>query len=198
MSDEPAEFEGEDEEPVELNLQPRTAPEVARRVIALILVSDRAFDMDSPPSSDWADVLGIPLLLSDQELAFFLDSTPTVQSIVDFTWRCEALVPLAWALGMIDEMPPLNQQVAWSEIGCMDVVFEDPKAFIATARLRPHDELKEMEGHLFHQHWRARDAQWRQVPAPEDLHPSIIHERRYAASWLVGWGDDWDEVPTDT
>jgi hypothetical protein len=198
VSDDAAKFGDDNEESAELDRRPRSAEEVARRVIALILVSDRAFNMDSPPSSDWADALDIPMLLSDQELSFFLDSTSTAQTVVNFTWRSEALVPLVWALGMIDEMPSLNQQVTWGDIGCMDVVFEDPRKFVATARLRPHDELEEMEGHLFHQHWRARDARWRQVPIPDDLNASIIHERRYAASWLVGWGDDWDEVPTDT
>jgi hypothetical protein len=194
----PAQFGDEDEEPVEVNLQPRTADEVARRVIALTLVVDRAFDADSPPNSDWAMALDIHSLLTEQERSFFFDPAPAQQAIVNFTWRSEALVPLMWALGRIDEMPPLNQEVGWGDLGTMNSVFEDPQAFIATARLRPHEEIETLEGHLYHQHWRVRDAHHRQVPVPEDLDASIVYERRYAASWLVGDGDDWDDVPTDT
>ncbi len=57
-----------------------------------------------------------------------------------------------------------------------------------------------MEQHLYHQHWRVRDAQLFGKPMPPELDPGIVYERRYGLSWLVGWGegDDWDEVPTDT
>lgn len=193
-----AEFGSDDEETVEVHLQPRTAEEVSRRVIALVLVSVRAFNIDSPPSTEWAKELGISSLLSEQEASFFSDPEPARQTVVNFTWRSEALVPLMWALGVIDEMPPLNQQVSWGDIGCMDPLFEDPQAFITSARLRPPEDIEALEADLFHQHWRVRDAQYRQVPVPEDLNASIVYERRYAASWLVGYGDDWDEVPTDT
>jgi len=65
-----------------------------------------------------------------------------------------------------------------------------------------------MESGLYHQHWRVRDAELVGIgqfleprpddPPIEDLDPSIVYERRYALSWLVGWGEDWDNVPTDT
>jgi hypothetical protein len=35
-------------------------------------------------------------------------------------------------------------------------------------------------------------------PPIDELNPGIVYERRYGLSWLVGWGDDWDNVPTDT
>lgn len=191
-------FGSDDEEAVEIHLQPRTAEEVSRRVIALVLVSIRAFNIDSPPSTEWAEELGILSLLSEAEASFFGDPEPAQQTIVNFTWRSEALVPLMWALGAIVEMPPLNQQVSWGDLGCMDPLFEDPQAFITSARLRPTEDLDALEEDLFHQHWRVRDARLRQVSIPEDLDASIVYERRYAASWLVGYGDNWDEVPTDT
>jgi hypothetical protein len=35
-------------------------------------------------------------------------------------------------------------------------------------------------------------------PHIEELNHGIVYERRYGLSWLVGWGEDWDNVPTDT
>jgi hypothetical protein len=65
-----------------------------------------------------------------------------------------------------------------------------------------------MESNLYHQHWRVRDAELVGIgkflepqpgdPPIEELNPGIVHERRYGLSWLVGWGEDWDNVPTDT
>lgn len=75
---------------------------------------------------------------------------------------------------------------------------KDPKAFIAQAQLRPAADIEAAEGELYQQHWRVRDAQLFNKPMPDELHPGVVYERRYALSWLVGYGDDWDEVPTDT
>lgn len=32
----------------------------------------------------------------------------------------------------------------------------------------------------------------------DDLDPGVVLERRYALCWLLGEGDNWDVVPTDT
>jgi len=74
----------------------------------------------------------------------------------------------------------------------------DPAKFLAAAQLRLPDELDALESDLYHQHWRVRDAHLRGVSTPSDLDASIVYERRRAMSWVVGWGADWDEVPTDT
>ena len=107
-------------------------------------------------------------------------------------------MPLVWALGLIDELPPLNSQFSWANSKALASVIEDPESFVLNAQLRPQEILKEAEADLYHQHWRVRDAQINGNTMPEDLDPGIVYERRYAASWLVGWGDDWDNVPTDT
>jgi hypothetical protein len=33
---------------------------------------------------------------------------------------------------------------------------------------------------------------------PKEINPGVVYERRYGLSWVIGWGEDWDEVPTDT
>jgi len=80
----------------------------------------------------------------------------------------------------------------------MKEAVRDPVAFQQNAKLRDDVEIAEMEQKLYHAQWQVRDAQLFKKPMPAGLHGSIVHERRYALSWLVGDGDDWDEVPTDT
>ena len=74
----------------------------------------------------------------------------------------------------------------------------EPSGFLADATLRPSEVLEDGEATLYHQHWRVRDAQIFGKKMPSELDPGIVCERRYALSWLVGWGSDWDDVPTDT
>jgi hypothetical protein len=88
---------------------------------------------------------------------------------------------------------------------------KEPAAFVDQARLRSAEEISEMENNLYHQHWRARDRELGlnvakrldlepqpRDPPIEDLNHGIVLERRYGLSWLAGWGEDWDHVPTDT
>ena len=35
-------------------------------------------------------------------------------------------------------------------------------------------------------------------PDIKSLNSGLVYERRYAMSWIVGHGDSWDDVPTDT
>jgi hypothetical protein len=179
-------------------LVPRTPQEAARRVIALIAVIDKAHNQTPEKLHKWVSKHNIDGYFSTEEAAFYRNPAPTHEQIINHTWRAEALVPLCWALGLIAELPPLNVQISWAEVPALWMAAKDPGKFIEEATLRPIESLKEEEENLYHQHWRVRDAQLNAKSMPEDLDPGIVYERRYAASWLVGWGDDWDNVPTDT
>jgi hypothetical protein len=71
---------------------------------------------------------------------------------------------------------------------------KDPQGFVRAAKLRRASELEAMEAALYRQHWRVRDALLAGKPVPRTLNPRIVCERRYALSWVVGWGDDWESV----
>lgn len=177
---------------------PQSPQDVAKRVLALLAVVDKAHNENADELNHWVSVHQIHKYFSPVELAFFNTEVPSEQEIQNQSWRAEALVPLFWALGQLDELPPLNVQISWDDIKEFDSVIDDPDAFILNAELRSNDILQEAEQHLYHQHWRVRDAELFGKPMPPDLQPGIVYERRYGASWLVGWGDDWDNVPTDT
>jgi hypothetical protein len=186
------------EEEEEIEIICRSSREVAERVVALISIVDRAFNQNPEKLDAWTKKSSIARYFTPLEKEFYDSQDSTDDDITNFSWRTEAVVPLLWALREIDSMPPLKQQIALAEIPATGRILQDPDSFIANAALRPQNELEEMEGKLYHEHWRVRDAQLFEKPMPDELHPGIVYERRYAASWLVGWGDDFDDVPTDT
>ena len=188
------------------DLTPRTSEEAAQRLLALLTVILKVHDPVRCVA--WMKKQNLEHLLSPAELAFVQNETPSEESRVAFSWRAEAMVPLLWALNGLAEMPPLNEQCQVSEFEMVKAALRDPQAFLSRARLRSPEQLSDMEANLYHQHWRVRDAEQMSVgkfleprpgdPPIEELNHGIVYERRYALSWLVGWGEQWDNVPTDT
>lgn len=182
------------------DLIPQTSVEIAQRTLALIAVVDLAHNEYPEQLLSWISQNSITDYFSEAEREFFYENEPSNQEITNFSWRAEAMVPLLWSLSRLPELPPLNSQIDWSKIECLSEILSNPTEFIQTAELRAIEEVHELEGFLYHQHWRIRDAQLFQKPIPDELHPGIVYERRYAASWIVGWDrqQGWDNVPTDT
>jgi hypothetical protein len=156
----------------------------------------------------WMKKHNLQQFLSPAEAAFVQEETPPEESRVAFSWRAEAMVSLLWALKALSEMPPLNEQFDVFEVEMVRAALKEPLVFVSNARLRDAQEIRDMESNLYHQHWRVRDAELVGIgkfleprpgdPPIEELNPGIVYERRYGLSWLVGWGEDWDNIPTDT
>src|SRR5262249_5656653 len=137
--------------------------------------------------------------LTESERAFVATLDPSQDLRVAFSWRAEALVSLLWALGHMGSLHPLNTQIDLGPlVALLQRAVRDPVAFIAASRLRPFTEIEDGESDLYHQHWRVRDAQLFGKPMPPERAREVVCERRYGLSWIVGWGDSWDSVPTDT
>jgi hypothetical protein len=188
----------EELEPDLEELHPRTARQVAERCLALIAVVGRSLGAPLDDTNKWIAKHDLAPFLTVAENAYLQDETPPRQMVVDFSWASEALAALLWALGGLNSLEPLNIEVDLSQIALFEAATKDPQAFLASASLRSEDALAEAEADLYHQHWRVRDAELFSKPMPPELHPGIVYERRYALSWLVGWGTSWDDVPTDT
>lgn len=184
----------------------KSAEQTAQRVLALLVVVGKVHDPEK--CAAWAKKYNLYQFLSPAEVAFVEEETPSEESRVAFSWRAEAMVSLLWALHAFSEMPSLDEQFDVFDIDMVRKALKDPFSFASTAQLRNTEEISEMEAHLYHQHWRVRDAELVGIgkflepqpdePPIEDLHPGVVYERRYGLSWIVGWGDDWDTVPTDT
>lgn len=187
-------------------LKPKSASQVAQRVLALLVTIGKVHDPVNCIA--WMKNNNLQQFLTPAELAFIQDKKPSEETRVAFSWRTEALVSLLWALGILPEMPPMNEEFDVFEVEGVRSVLKNPDEFVITARLRKESEISNMESYFYHQHWRVRDAELRGIgrhskrepsdPPIEELNPGIVYERRYGLSWLVGWGDDWDNVPTDT
>ena len=190
-----------------IELKERTSLEIADRLLALVAIVARAKKQEWV--GDWVLQFGIHDYFSNGERIFFAETEPTEQAIVDFSWRAEALVSLVWSLGGLDHMPPLTDQFWVLDTDFVAAAMKNPNSFRLSATKRPSEEIQEMEGFLYHQHWRVRDKQLGFNVGPgctfepgelpvDDLNPSVVCERRYGLSWIVGCGEDWDDVPTDT
>ncbi len=170
---------------------------VAERIIGLYAVVLKTKE-DTSDFYQWYQNKGIEQYLSVEEKEFMTTDKPNECDIIEFSWRQEALVSLLWATKLIDYMPALNQTFDIFSIKELPQILHNFEDFKSSIQLRSKDELDEMENELYNEHWRVRDAQLFGKEMPEDLDPDVVYERRYALSWLVGWADDWDNVPTDT
>lgn len=177
-------------------LTPRSAEEVAQRLLALLVVSGRIHNPED--SRKWMEDNELAPLLSPKEAAYMRDPSPPKQDHINFSWRSEAAVPLVWALKMIDAMPPLDQQFDLLSVKAVRETVSDPGWLLADPCIRPRDQITEQEHVLLESHWRVRDARLFGKPTPNGLHPGIVKERRQGMSWIAGWGSDWDNVPLDT
>lgn len=190
--------QNDDGEEEDEDITPRTAIEVAERIIALCAVTDKVFHRDDPNLNKWVDDYSIKEYLSSEEKYFFFNPMPSENVKMNFSWKVECLASLLWAINLIPEMPALNQEFDISAVRGIDLIYSNPTLFKQQVQLREISVLTDMEDYLYNAHWRVRDARLFEKEMPAELNPGIVYERRYALSWLTGWGDDWDDVPTDT
>lgn len=182
----------------------RSSRQVAERVLAVIASIGKVHFPEE--NQKWIDENNIEQYLTPMELAFIRNPNPDHQDLVNFSWKAEALVSLLWSLNGLDVMPAFDEQFdAWSNELVIEAVRKTSE-FLASASLRSDEELEQMESYLYHQHWRVRDRDLgfntdkpsKDDPDISELNSGIVYERRYGMSWVSGFGESWDDVPTDT
>ena len=178
----------------------RSADDIARRALALFGVVGIALGAPRQDIIKWLHDEALWNELTSLELALVSDENPTRLQAIKASWRSEALLVLLWTLGMIDELPPPNQQCDTSLFQEMLPPFVETTAqhFIASATRRPEDQLVCYADEILQLHWQARDAtiHGRGIPT---LDIEIVQERHHAINWAIGYeGLPWDEVTTDT
>jgi len=189
---------------MEDEITPRSNSEVAQRVLGLIASIGKVHFTE--PNEKWILENGIRPYLTALEASFVGSESPTEKERVNYSWKAEALVSLLWSLNGLEQMPRLNEQFDIFKNEMVVQAIRETAKFLRDASLRPYDELQEQESFLYHQHWRVRDRDHgfnngKQIEDNidiSDLDTSVVYERRYGMSWVVGNGDTWDEVPTDT
>ena len=112
---------------------------------------------------------------------------------VEISWRVEAMLSMAWALGATDQLQ--LEGIANDVDEIVDRL--DPK----TAAFRPIEEIATQLDLLYCLHWVIRERDLTGEPAtwPEALEPGAIWERRHGLEWIFqSEAADWDDVDLST
>jgi len=180
----------------------RSPQDVARRMLALFVAAVRAESLNSGDPIDVASLRDrMPLAfaaLSPEEKSFVQNPSPEQQQIVNFGWRYEALTTLQWALGLHADLS-VPKAICDVPACAKAALANNSEQFVATARLRPANEILDALDQHFRFHWAVRQAQINKQPPPMKLELGVVSERHYALNWLTRFEDkDWDDVDTPT
>ncbi len=171
--------------------------EVAQRVLAILAVLDRTFSEEAAPTLEWVYSFGIDKYFSVAERDFYFAREVTTEDRANFSWLSESLALMLWALGYLEEMPPLDRRFSPTDVPYLYNITTSTAQFLGDACLRHSDALAIAEEQHCQAHWQAMHAESSTKAVSCAIDPEIIYERRYAISWLVGWGESWESVPLD-
>lgn len=181
-----------------IEFRPKTSLEAAQRVLALLAVVDRIYENPPIRIRTWVNDNEVAQYFSAEERGFFFSDKITEKQRVKFSWRAEALGVLLWALSGMNRMPSLEEKVDLSKIDMVKDAIQRTSEFLRDAALRTDDEVYDLELSMCEAHWLVRDAQIHGKRPPANVNPGLVQERRHATCWLIGMGEDWDDVPIDT
>ena len=177
---------------------PRSAREIATRVVILQGVIAVAYEVDAEPVIEWLREQGVWDQVSPREQAFLLGSEVTDEQRNRLRWHQEAEWALLWAIGHVESLGHPTQgcdtQRLVDEI--VPPLGSEINAFLDSATLLPPGELLAEDDRTYDLWCYATSAVRKGEPLPADLRWWVLYERRYAFEWLDGL-QDWDEVTCD-
>ena len=179
--------------------KPRTAQEIARRVIALHCVIAAAHGVSKDDITEWLKEEQLWNELTPRELAFMTQDEHPKQEVIWMTWLVEAQVALLWSIRKLDELPPPMRKCDTSlVIAAMPGLFETTSPFIESAVLRSVEEMEREEETIYDIHCRVNQAT-REGEEIRGYDKDVVFFRHYGLSWVTGYcGQAWDEVTPDT
>lgn len=178
----------------------RDADAIARRALVLFAVVAIACGEDKQELTAWLRAEDLWSELTPTELEFLSSESPSERQVINASWRSEALVPLLWALGLLQAMPDATEACVPSSFGKFLPPYAavSVRTFIESVQRRTDEELWATADKILDLHWKARDASLNGRECPE-VHIGIIQERHHGINWVIGYdGAAWDEITTDT
>jgi hypothetical protein len=158
--------------------EPRPAMEVLDRLLALRAVVSVAHGLDAAAGRRLVDGYDVAHALAPDELEYLEDAADGVR--VEDAARAtavEAMAVLAWALGLVDELP-LDEPVELA-----DVPADAPEA----PRVRDARELRRMHDlHVAMEHALRADPDLAVGAAPGSVDPYVVHQRYGALRFVLG------------
>ncbi len=105
---------------------------------------------------------------------------------------------LLWALNELQDLSPPSGQCDTGRIDeVLSFFLSDASEFLNNDDMRSEGEIYDQQEAIENSHWKLRDARIHRKPQPKGLDSGVIKEKHYALNWIL-FGDDWDEVLTDT
>lgn len=189
--------------PASSSASARPASEVVERMVLSYLVFERT-QIESALASGQLDLAsadheagaltGVPRTLFDrerlenQERAVLMADTGAVppSRLMALHWRVECVGALAWALGLLEDLPPCTERFDYAAIDAAVPKARSAVDDAATATLRPSHEIAAMRARLQSE----RRAAAEELEGHEgDRDRSLVHsralERCRAIEWLV-------------
>ena len=188
----------------------RTREEIARRAACVFLTAICSWNiLEEGDEEDYGDAAafygetardwGVWEDLSREEQKL-MAGTASPKGIRLATWRMEAFLVLAWALGMVPELGlPREQFQGELEQFFPDIRPDAFRQFSARAEKRPDGEILDQADLIYRIRWAADEARIHGRPSPAGIDDDVALERHTALNWLVGYGgEDWDHISLDT
>lgn len=125
--------------------------------------------------------------------------------VAELAWQCESLHVLLWATGRHPQLRRVDQQVDADVIVAeLNVMAEDPSAWLASLAYREDAELEAMDGALDLWLWRVRDAQTTRglsaaarAAIEAALLRGVVTQRQVREGDLVAFGRPFSLLPAD-
>lgn len=174
----------------------RDRDEAIGRARALLVVALRAESVASGESMSSEMLLSkVPLAetyLSPKELAFLAKEQPGKQEYAQYLWRYESLYVLAWALGLVEELP-------FPDAPCEAAALVAKVIEMKSPAMRAAGEILDALDSTYRIHWHVRQQRLKKQGATPGVDPDVVMERHHALNWLVRFQHaGWDEVDTPT
>ena len=178
----------------------RSAEEVAWRTLALFAVWGLTTNADRTDVLQWIDEAKLRSALTPNEFRMVDAPALTERQAINLSWESERLIVLLWALNLIDDLPPADEQCDTSVFKCLPPFSSHTVGeFVGAARLRSESELRHLAQTYFDLHAEARSAELNGRPPRAAVDIEVIQERHRAINWITGYeGLDWDNLTTDT
>ncbi|MCO6461793.1 MAG: DUF4272 domain-containing protein [Saprospiraceae bacterium] len=178
----------------------RTASEVAGRIIILsYLIYKSESPKDGNRIIEFLKEFGLWTFVSEEEKKLFKKETLSTQEFINISWRTEAIWMLLWIAGKMEKIElPTYQQEITAIVPLLPEFFKDPRPYLDAATIRPVSQILDYSDLIYRIHWAVRDALLHRRPEPCRMERSVVAERHYAINWVTYYGEDWDDISTDT
>ena len=181
--------------PLDDDVPVRSLNETIDRMLCLTALGACAYGFDRERARRWLASEGVMSCLTASERAFLEKRQGRAEA---FQMQIESLWVLAWSVSLVPSLD-MDKPCDDSFVFVMPDLKTDESSqrIRARARQRPMAEILAACDLAYCLHWVIRDREVRGEPAPLEVEPFVIVERRRGLEWLIS-NDDWDEVNMDT